>query len=235
MEDVKTLIESFREYRDLLTPVTENLREFADTYDGLKGDIERLSSAFEGDVTGNLEKIYNTLSSEAAKAQSLAHEIDAFLAKSERYERELETLSRTLTKLEGTLDALSRLEGEAEEQIGKLETTLEEKRKSYNLKELERTIGNYNAGVNRVAEFINKDVAASLAENNDKLNSIKARFASLEEGMQQGNESIGTLAASFSTTSELLRKITEGEYVNEGYIYDILDKWAADRGVKRKK
>ena len=235
MEDVKALIESFREYRDLLTPVTENLREFADTYDSMRGDIDRLSAAFEGDVTGNLDKIYKTLSSEAAKAQSLSHEIDAFLAKSERFERDLETLSRTLTKLEGTLDALTRLESEAEEQIGKLESTLEEKRKNYNLKELERTIGNYNAGVNRVAEFINKDVAASLAENNDKLNSIKARFAELEEGVRQGNGSMETLVASFVATGDLLRKVTEGETVNEAYIYDILDRWAADRGVKRKK
>jgi len=235
MEDVKALIESFREYRDLLTPVTENLREFADTYDSMRGDIDRLSSAFEGDVTGNLEKIYKTLSTEAAKAQSLAHEIDAFLVKSERYEKEVETLSRTLTKLEGTLESLTRLESEAEEQIGKLESTLEEKRKNYNLKELERTIGNYNAGVNRVAEFINKDVAASLSENNDKLNSIKARFAELEEGVKQGNGSIDALVASFVATGDLLRKVTEGESVNEAYIYDILDRWAADRGVKRKK
>lgn len=235
MEDVKALIESFREYRDLLTPVTENLREFADTYDSMRGDIDRLSAAFEGDVTGNLEKIYKTLSSEAAKAQSLAHEIDSFLAKSERYEKEVETLSRTLTRLEGTLEALSRLESEAEEQIGKLESTLDEKRKNYNLKELERTIGNYNAGVNRVAEFINKDVAASLAENNDKLNAIKARFNDLEEGVRQGNGSIEALVASFAATGDLLRKVTEGESVNEAYIYDILDKWAADRGVKRKK
>ena len=235
MEDVKALIESFREYRDLLTPVTENLRDFADTYDSMRGDIDRLSAAFEGDVTGNLEKIYKTLSSEAAKAQSLAHEIDAFLEKSERYEREAETLSRTLAKLEGTLDALGKLESEAEEQIGKLESTLDEKRKNYNLKDLERTIGSYNAGVNRMAEFINKDVAASLADNNDKLNSIKARFTELESGVRQGNESIEALTASFVATGDLLRRVTEGESVNESYIYDILDRWAADRGVKRKK
>ena len=235
MEDVKALIESFREYRDLLTPVTEDLRAFADTYDGLKGDIERLSAAFEGDVSGNLDKIYKTLSSEAAKAQDLAHEIDAFLARSERYEKEAEALSRTLGKLEGTLDALSRLENEAETQIGKLEATLDEKRKNYNLKDLERTIGNYNAGVNKVAEFINKDVAASLTENADKLNGIKDRFGELENGMKEGNRAIDELAASFNATSDLLRKVTEGEQVNEAYIYDILDRWAADRGVKRKR
>ena len=235
MEDVKTLIESFREYRDLLTPVTENLREFADTYDSLRGDIERLNAAFEGDVSGNLDRIYKTLSSEAAKAQSLAHEIDAFLVKSERYEKEVETLSRTLGKLESTLDALSKLEGEAEEQIGRLESTLDEKRKNYNLKELERTVANYNAGVNKVAEFINKDVAAALSENNDKLTGIRARFTELEAGVREGNAGIESLTASFLSTSELLRKVTEGESVNESYIYDILDRWAADRGIKRKK
>ena len=140
MEDVKSLVEAFKEYRDLLTPVTENLREFADTYDSLKGDIGRLSEAFEGDVTGNLDRIYKTLTKEAEKAQSLSHEIDAFLSRSEKYEAQLEKLSATFEKLDGTLSSLSKLESDAEEQIGKLESTLDEKRKNYNLKELESLI-----------------------------------------------------------------------------------------------
>ena len=235
MEDVKSLIESFREYRDLLTPITESLRDFADTYDGLKGDIERLSAAFEGDVTGNLDRIYKTLSSEAAKAQNLSHEIDAFLARSEKYESEVEKLTSTLGKLEGTLDSLSRLEQEAETQIGKLESTLDERRKNYNLKELERTVASYQAGVTRVSEFINRDVASSLQENQDKLNSIKDGFEEIREEIRGGNRSVDELVSSFAATSDLLKKVTEGERVNEEYIYDILDKWAADRGVKRKK
>ncbi|MCR4726291.1 MAG: hypothetical protein K5753_03630 [Clostridia bacterium] len=235
MEDVKSLVEAFKEYRDLLTPVTENLREFADTYDSLKGDIGRLSEAFEGDVTGNLDRIYKTLTKEAEKAQSLSHEIDAFLSRSEKYEAQLEKLSATFEKLDGTLSSLSKLESDAEEQIGKLESTLDEKRKNYNLKELERTVASYNAGVTRVADFINKDVAAALSENSDKLNSIKGSFSALEEGVKKENKSLEELAASYAATSDLLRKITEGEKVNEEYIFDVLDKWAADRGVKRKK
>ena len=215
MEDVKTLIETFREYRDLLTPITENLRDFADTYDGMKGDIERLSAAFEGDVTGNLDRIYKTLSAEAAKAQSLSHEIDSFLSRSERYEGELRKLSSTLSKLDGTLDSLSKLESEAETQIGKLESTLEERRKNYNLKELERTVANYQAGVIKVSEYINRDVVSSLQENNDKLNSIKDGMEELRSGLREGNQGVESLALSFAATSDLLRKVTEGEQVNE--------------------
>ena len=235
MEDVKSLIESFKEYRDLLTPISENLRDFADTYDGLKGDIQRLSAAFEGDVTGNLDRIYKTLSAEAAKAQSLSHEIDAFLARSEQYESHLKKLSDTLGKLDGTLDSLSRLESEAETQIGKLESTLEERRKNYNLKELERTVANYQAGVTKVSEFINRDVVSSLQNNNDKLNSIKDGIDELRGGIQKESQSVETMVASFLATSDLLRRVTEGGQVNEAYIYDILDNWAAERGIKRKK
>ena len=235
MDDIKNLIDTFKDYRDLLTPITENLRDFADTYDGMKGDIERLSAAFEGDVTGNLDRIYKSLSSEAEKAQSLSKEIDLFLARSAKYESEAERLGATLAKLEGTLESLSRLEAEAETQIGKLESTLDERRKNYNLKELERTVANYQAGVSKISEFINRDVAASLQENYDKLSSIKDGFDDLRAGVKEGNQSIETLIQSFATTSEFLRKATEGEHVNEAYIYDLLDRWAADRGVKRKK
>ena len=235
MEDVKTLIETFREYRDLLTPITENLRDVADTYDGMKGDIERLSAAFEGDVTGNLDRIYKTLSAEAAKAQSLSHEIDAFLARSETYEGQLAKLTATLGKLDCTLDSLSKLESEAETQIGKLEATLEERRKNYNLKELERTVANYQAGVAKVSEYINRDVVSSLQDNNDKLNSIRDGMEEIRVGIREGNRDMESLVESFATTSELLRKVTEGEQVNEAYIYDILDRWAAERGIKRTK
>ena len=235
MEDVKGLITAFKEYRDLLTPIMENLREFADTYDGMKGDIERLSAAFEGDVTGNLDRIYKTLSAEAEKAQSLSQEIDKFLSRSARYESEAAQLSATLAKLEGTLESLSRLEADAETQIGKLESTLDERRKNYNLKELERTVANYQAGVERVGEFINRDVATSLTQNVDKLNSIRDGVEEIRAGIESGNRGVSELVATFATTSDLLRKVTEGETVNEQYIFDILDKWAAERGVKRKK
>ena len=235
MEDVKSLIEAFKDYRDLLTPITENLRDFADTYDAMKGDIERLSAAFEGDVTGNLDRIYKTLSFEAEKAQSLSHEIDRFLARSEKYEAEVQKLTATIGKLDGTLSSLSRLESEAETQIGKLESTLEERRKNYNLKELERTIANYQAGVTKVGEFINKDVTASLQDNNDKLNSIKDGVEEIRAGIREGNQTVESLVESFWATSDLLRRVTEGEKVNEAYIYDILDKWAAERGIKSKK
>ena len=235
MEDVKKLIETFREYRDLLTPITENLRDFADTYEGMKGDIARLSAAFEGDVSGNLDRIYRTLSAEAAKAQSLSHEIDAFLARSAEYDSTLKRLTGTLGKLDGTLEALSRLETEAETQIGKLESTLEERRKNYNLKDLERTIAGYQAGVTKISEFINHDVVASLQENNDKLNAIRDGMEEIRAGIRGGNQGVEALLAEFLTTSELLRRVTVGERVNEAYIYDILDRWAADRGVKRRK
>ena len=235
MEDVKSLIEAFREYRDLLTPITANLREFADTYDGMKGDIERLNAAFEGDVTGNLDRIYKTLSAEATKAQSLSKEIDAFLLKSKKYEEDAERLTSTLGKLESTLSALSRLEGEAETQIGKLESTLEERRKNYNLKELERTVANYQAGVAKISEFINRDVASSMQENNDKLNAIKDKVEEIKSDLKEGNQGVEELVESFRSTSELLRQVTEKEKVNEEYIYDILDRWAAERGIVRRK
>ncbi|HCU55836.1 MAG TPA: hypothetical protein DIC18_00705, partial [Clostridiales bacterium] len=204
-------------------------------YDGLKGDIERLSAAFEGDVTGNLDRIYKTLSSEAEKAQNLSHEIDRFLERSEKYERQVSSLTSTLGKLEGTLDALSKLESDAETQIGKLEATLDERRKNYNLKELERTVANYQASVTRVSDFINRDVASSLQENYDKLNVIKDGFDEIRSGIQEGNKNIDDLVSSFATTSELLRKVTDGKAVNDAYLYELLDQWAADRGIKRKK
>ena len=46
---------------------------------------------------------------------------------------------------------------------------------------------------------------------------------------------IATLIEEFSKTSALLKKLVEGSSVNEEYLFDAFDKWAADRKVKIKK
>lgn len=235
MENIESLITAFKEYRDMLVPITTNLKEFADTYEMLKGDIEKLNAAFDGSVTSGLDKIYKSLSTEASKAANLSGEIDAFLARSEKYAEGVSRLGNSLGKLDETLTNINRLEGEAETQIGKLSAVMEEKRKNYNIKDLERTIDGYNAGVQRVSEFINKDVAEALSQNRDTLNGIRQRCDDLGSNISKEGNSVADLAAKFGETNELLRKMTDGEKVNEEYIYTILDRWAEDRGVKRKK
>ena len=74
-----------------------------------------------------------------------------------------------------------------------------------------------------------------MQDNNDKLNSIRDGMEDLRAGIREGNQGMEQLVSSFLSTSELLRKVTEGEKVNEEYIYDVLDRWAAERGIKRKK
>ena len=50
----------------------------------------------------------------------------------------------------------------------------------------------------------------------------------------QGKD-IATLIATFAETTSLLKKVVEGSTVNEEYLFDAFDKWAADRKVKIKK
>ncbi|MBQ9114425.1 MAG: hypothetical protein IJY07_00655 [Clostridia bacterium] len=77
--EVKLLIETFKSYRDLLTPIQSNLNDFIATYSGVQSDIDRLNQAFSGDARGNLDKIYRTLSSQAEKATDLSSQIDRFM------------------------------------------------------------------------------------------------------------------------------------------------------------
>ena len=51
---------------------------------------------------------------------------------------------------------------------------------------------------------------------------------------EQG-KAVAELTAMFAETSVLLRKAVENGSVNEQYIFDAFDKWAADRKVKIKK
>ena len=233
--EVKMLIETFKGYRDLLTPIQSNLNDFITTYSGLQGDIDRLNQAFSGDAKTNLEKIYRTLSGQAEKATDLASQIDRFMKMSSKYTDDITKLLNTVEKVSDKLENISSLESKAETQLGKLESILDEKRKSYNVKELQRTLENYDDNVRRMNEFINKDVAEKVADSNAKINAVKSGSEAMLNRISQEKTSIEQLTATYKETNQLLRKIIEKDDVNEAYLYDILDKWASERKVKIKK
>lgn len=233
--DAKVLIESFRAYRELLGPVQESLHDFAETYNSLKSDIGKLNTAFEGDIQGNLEKIYKNLSKQADTASDLSSRLDQFVKTTSKYTADFSRLLALLEKVEERMSAVNTLEAQAEEQIGKLDAILEEKKKSYNVRELQRTLDNYNANVQKVSEFINKDVAESLGQNYKKLDDIKSGNETLSKLIEAENGKVDALLATYRSTNELLKLAVEKEDLNESYIYDVLDKWADQRKVLRLK
>ena len=233
--EVKMLIETFKGYRDLLNPIQNNLNDFITTYSGLQGDIDRLNQAFSGDAKTNLDKIYRTLSGQAEKATDLASQIDRFMKMSNKYTEDISKLLNTVEKVADKLENISALETKAETQLGKLESILDEKRKSYNVKELQRTLENYDDNVRRMNDFINKDVAEKVADSNAKINAVKSGSEAILSRISQEKTSIEELTSTYKETNRLLRQLIEKDDVNEAYLYDILDKWATDRKVKIKR
>jgi chromosome segregation ATPase len=233
--DVKALIEAFRAYRDLLFPLQEGLHDFAQTYDSLRSDIDKLNASFGGDLQGNLDKIYKNLSRQAENAADLSSRIDQFVKVTNKYTADFSKLLSTLEKIEERLNAVNELESKAEEQIGKLDAILEEKKRSYNIRELQKTLDTYNANVQKVSEFINKDVAESLSQNYKKLEDIRNGNETLSRLIEGENGKIEAMLETCKSTGELLRRAVEKEDLNEDYIFDILDKWAERRKVLRLK
>jgi len=233
--DVKTLIEAFRAYRELLSPIQESLHDFAGTYDSLRSDIDKLNASFGGDIQSNLDKIYKNLSRQAENASDLSSRIDQFVKVTGKYTVDFSKLLTTLEKVEERLSAVNDLESKAEEQIGKLDAILEEKKRSYNIRELQKTLDTYNANVQKVSEFINKDVADSLSQNYKKLDDIRNGNESLAKLIGAENGKIEEMLATHKSSGDLLRRAVENEDLNEDYIFDILDKWAEKRKVLRLK
>ena len=233
--DIQILIDSFKGYRDLLSPIQKNLSDFVQTFEFIRFDIEKLNTAFEGDMKGNLDKIYKNLSRQAEQASDLFQRIDTFVGLTEKYTQDVTRLVDIFEKVEKRIKAVIELEHRAEEQIARLGELVEEKKKSYNIKELQRTLENYNANVQKVSEFINKDVAESLNENYKKLESIKRENEVLSKRIEEEHTNVEILLTTYTATNELLKKITEKQDVNQAYIFDILDKWAEERKIKTKK
>lgn len=233
--DVKNLIEAFKGYRELLSPIQANLQDFADTYTQIRGDIDKLNTAFDGDVQSNLDKIYKTLSKQAEGATDLSSRIDRFVNQTSRYTQDISRLSTIFETVDSKIRALNAVEEAAEAQIAKLDILLEEKKKTYNVKELSRTLDNYNANVQKVSEFINKDVAGILSENQRTLESIKQKNETLNDNLKEEGKTVQSLLEIFNASAEIIKRIGEKQDVNEAYIFDILDKWADSRKIRIKK
>ena len=233
--EVNALIDAFVGYREMLVPIQADMHEFLETYGALKNDVDKLNDAFSGDVQGKLSEIYKNLSSQAAKSEELTRKVDQFLKSSEKYTEGVSNLISMFQNIETRISSVNELEAQAEEQIGKLDTIIEEKRRNYDLKDLKKSLDAYNANLQTVGDFINKDVAENIIENTASIKEIKAGNENIAKRLEEEKQSIDALAETYKSSNALLKKIVEKEDVNEEYIFDILDKRAESRKVKIKK
>ena len=231
---LKELIEAFSSYRAVLTPLEQNLNTVVESYGAIKDDLNRLDKAFSGETKAQLDKIYVTLNSQAKSSQELSAKIDRFSQSSEKYEQAVADMTEKFSSIEKRLSDIDELESKAEEQLKRLDEIANEKKISYNVKDLQKTLDQYNKNVEKVSEFINKDVASVLTENGKKIDEIKREHEGLSAIVAEQSKTVADLLIAFRETGSLLRQSVEREQVNEEYLFAVLDKWANARKVKTK-
>lgn len=232
--EVNALIDAFIGYREMLVPIQNDMHDFLETYDALKNDVEKIDKAFSGDVQGKLTEIYKILSSQAEKSEALTRKVDEFLKSTSKYTEEVSKLMGMFETIQTKISAVNEIETKAEEQISKLDDILEEKKRNYDLKDLKNSLDKYNANLQSVSEFINKDVAENIVENTKTIQEIKSGNTNVVTHLMEEKSSIEELSKNYVETNALLKKILEKNDVNEEYIFDIMDKWAEERRVKTK-
>lgn len=232
---IKELINAFVEYRNLFTPIEQNLRSFADTYENMRSDIQALSQSFDGNIQKKLDAIYQDLSKQFEKSKDLSSQIDSFKQKTDKFGTEMNKLLSLFENIETKISKIDEIENRAVSQIEKLDAIVEQKKKSYNLKDLERNLEAYNTNVQKINDYINKDIAVNLKNNDEKISIIKDKSESVLETLLTEKSNIEELVNSYKQTNQLLKNITEKQDVNQQYIFDLIDTWAKDRGVKTKK
>ena len=233
--EVNALIDAFIGYREMLVPIQNDMHDFLETYDALRNDVDKLDAAFSGDVQGKLQQIYKTLADQAEKSEALVRKVDEFLKSTTKYTEEVENLMTMFESIQGKISSVNELETKAEEQIAKLDEVLEEKRRNYDLKDLKKSLDQYNANLQNVNDFINKDVAENIVENSKAIQEIKSGSENIAKRLEEEKSSVEKLSEVYSSSNALLKKIVEKNDVNEEYIFDIIDKWAENRKVKTKK
>ena len=233
--DMNALISAFLGYRDMLAPVLDSLSQFVETYDSLRTDIDTLNNAFSGDVKGKLQEIYDTLAKQAARSGDLAQQIDRFVTLGAGYVAEMSKLAASFEKAQESLSAVGELEKKADEQLHRLDVIIAEKRANYNIKDLQRSLENYNHTVQKVSDFINKDVGEALAGSNSRLDAIRSQNEVIAKEIGRNGQAVADLTEEYRLNNQLLTKLTEQNDVDHAYLFEMLDRWADERGIKRKK
>jgi len=233
-KELKELIQSFKAYRDLLVPVQKNLSDFAETYDVMRTNIDKLNSAFGGDVTGKLDLLFKQMADQTGKTASLYDRLDQLATATDKFSGEFSKLMQVFGKVETLANTVNSLEKRAEEQMAKLDLAIGEKTKNYNIKDLEKALERYNQDVKKVGDFINKDIAESLMGSQKDLETMREGLDGIVKIQQDDTSSLVKLLESHKVSNDFLKKIVEEQDVNEAYLFEILDKWAASRKVKTK-
>ncbi len=233
--EVNALIDAFVGYREMLVPIQSDMHEFLETYGAMKNDVDKLNTAFSGNVQAKLSEIYKLLESQAEKSEALTRKVDEFLKSSTKYTEEVDNLITMFQSIQSRISDVNELEAKAEEQIGRLDTIIEEKRRNYDLKDLKKSLDQYNSNLQSVGDFINKDVAENIISNTKFIQEIKSGNENIAKRLEEEKLSIDALATNYIESNKLLKTIVEKQDVNEEYIFDIFDRWAESRNVKTKK
>ena len=233
--EIKSLIAAFKGYRDELEPIRQNLAAFVDAYEQASEDILKLNEAMSGDIKGNLERIGRSLAEQADKAAELKQSISKFTESGERYFQSADKLSQSMQKISERMDKIGATEARAEQDLQRLESLLEERKKAYDIKSLSESLRKYTENVEKIGDFVDRSVAGTINEGNAKLKEILTSEAALARELAAERKSTEELIAEYRESNRLLRLAVEGNDVNTEYVYEILDRWALDRKVKTKK
>lgn len=232
---IKELIDSFVAYRNLLAPLQDSLHSVSKSYEEIRNDLDNLTKSFSGNAANQLEKVHSTINAQAKSGQELGRRIEEYATSSEKYAQAVNDMSSRFSEVVNRIDSLSKIEKSAQSQLAQIDNLITEKKSSYNLKELQKSLDGYNKNVEKISDFINKDIASVLKQNAEKIETIRKENEELSTAVSEQGKDIAILITEFSQTSALLKKLVEGSSVNEEYLFDAFDKWAADRKVKIKK
>ncbi|MDE6201295.1 MAG: hypothetical protein K2M47_05405 [Clostridiales bacterium] len=232
---IKELIDSFIAYRNLIAPLQDSLHSVSKTYEEIRNDLDALTKNFSGSAMAQLDKVHATINAQAKSGQELGKKIEEYSVSGEKYAQAVESMSARFSDVADRISSLAEIEKNVQSQLARIDALISEKRSSYNIKDLQKALDGYTANVEKINDFINKDIAEVLKANADKIEAIRQENEQLSAAVAAQGKDIATLVAEFAKTSELLKQSVEGSTVNEQYLFDVFDKWAADRKVKIKK
>ena len=94
--------------------------------------------------------MYKEISKQFEKTKELTTQIDNFSQKTNRFINQLDNLMGVFSNIENSINSINSIEKKADMQLDKLNTLMFEKRKNYDVKELEKNLESYNNNIQKI-------------------------------------------------------------------------------------
>lgn len=217
------ILDHFAEERDLLSKTVKGIEEFASSYK----EIKTILDEFKGEDNLSVSNSLLNINSELISIDESVKNYNTNLA--EKYTEITEDFKNLFKKYDVLLESQKELTSFIEKIDNFMETL-----NSLNMNEIINSLNENERKVERLNELVEKDLKEQIKHNNEVVGKVVTVFDEFIKTNNQQQMNVKQIADETQATNKLLKELSKSNNINEGVLFELMDKWAEDRKRNKK-